>query len=121
MTGKYAKGRPLLELHLGTGGARIAEARSPELTRFVVEHGFADMYTNDALDQRARKIAMLASLITSASLPQLEWHTRGALESGLLNKAEIEQVVIQMTIYIGYPAAYNAMGVVKKVFEELEA
>jgi 4-carboxymuconolactone decarboxylase len=118
MSEKFEKGRPLIELHLGPGGLESAMAASPELTQFVTEHGFADMYTHDGLDQRARKVATLASLITSASLPQFEWHARGALASKLLTKEEIKQLVIQMTIYIGYPAAYNAMGVAKKVFAE---
>lgn len=118
MSEKFEQGKPFLELHLGPEGAKTAMANSPELTKFVVEHGFADMYTNEALDQRARKIATLASLVTSASLPQLEWHIRGALASKLLDQDEIRELIIQMTIYIGYPAAYNAMGVAKKVFAE---
>ncbi len=118
MSDQFEKGKPLAELHLGPGGLDAAMAASPALTQHVVSHGFADMYTNDALDQRARKLITLASLVTSASLPQFEWHTRGALASQLLTKAEIEQLIIQMTIYIGYPAAYNAMGAAKRVFAE---
>lgn len=118
MSEKFETGRKLAELHLSEEGLRRAMEVAPDLTTFVVEHGFADMYTNEALDQRSRKIATLASLITSASLPQLEWHIRGALVQKLLNAEEIQQLIVQMTIYIGYPAAYNAMGVAKRVFAE---
>jgi len=118
MNSKFEKGKRLAELHLGEEGFQRAMDAAPELTHLVVEHGFADMYTNDALDQRARKIATLASLITSASLPQLEWHIRGALVNNLLSMDEIKEIIIQMTIYIGYHAAYNAMGVAKRVFAE---
>jgi 4-carboxymuconolactone decarboxylase len=121
MSEKFDKGLPYLKLHLGEEGARRAMENSPELTQHVIEHGFADMYTNEALDQKSRKVATLASLITSASLPQLEWHLRGALENKLLTIGEVTQLIIQMTIYIGYPAAYNAMGVAKKVFAEFES
>jgi 4-carboxymuconolactone decarboxylase len=120
MTDKFEKGLPFLKLHLGEEGAKLAMENSPELTQLVVEHGFADMYTNESLDQKSRKIATLASLITSASLPQFEWHLRGALASQLLTAEEAKQLIIQMTIYIGFPAAYNAMGVAKKVFAEFE-
>lgn len=119
MSEKFEAGRKFAALHLGEEGLKRAMEKSPELTQFVVEHGFADMYPNEALDQRARKIATLASLVTSGSLPQLEWHIRGALESELLTQEEIRQLIIQMTIYIGYPAAYNAMGVANKVFADL--
>ena len=120
MNEKFDRGLPFLKLHLGEEGAKLAMENSPELTQFVVEHGFADMYTNDALDQKSRKVATLASLITSASLPQFEWHTRGAIERKLFTADEVKQLIIQMTIYIGFPAAYNAMGVAKKVFAEFE-
>ncbi len=120
MSEKFDRGLPFLKLHLGEEGAARAMENSPELTQFVVEHGFADMYTNDALDQKSRKIATLASLITSASLPQFEWHLRGALVNKLLTIEESKQLIVQMTIYIGFPAAYNAMGVAKKVFAEFE-
>jgi len=118
MSEKFEQGKPFAELHLGPAGLEAAMNASPDLTTFVVEHGFADMYPNDALDQRSRKLVTLASLVTSRSLPQLEWHIRGALASKLLAPEEIKQLIIQMTIYIGYPAAYNAMGVAKKVFAE---
>lgn len=118
MNEKYKKGKPLAELHLDKDGLKAADAVSPELTKFVVEHGFADMYTNEELDQRSRKIATIASLITSGNLPQLEWHIRGALKNVLVTKAEIKEIIIQMTIYIGYPAAFNAMSVANKVFSE---
>ncbi len=120
MSEKFDQGAPLAKLHLGDAGFERAMEIAPELTQMVVEHGFADMYTNDALDQRARKIATLASLITSASLPQLEWHIRGALVNDLLKAEEIHEIIAQMTIYIGFPAAYNALAVAKKVFAELE-
>jgi 4-carboxymuconolactone decarboxylase len=118
MSEKFDQGLPFLKLHLGEEGAKRAMENAPELTQFVVEHGFADFYTNEALDQKSRKVATLASLITSASLPQFEWHTRGALESSLLTKAEVLALIQQMTIYIGFPAAYNALAVAKKVFAE---
>lgn len=119
MTSSFDKGKPLAELHLGKRGVEAAEEASPELLRFVVEHGFADMYTDDSLDQKSRKGATIASLVTSGSLPQLEWHIRGALENDLMNQDEIRVLIIQMTIYIGYPAAFNAMQTANKVFDEM--
>ena len=108
----------MAELHLGVDGLRRAMEASAELTTHVINHGFADMYSSETLDQRARKISTLASLVTSASQPQLEWHIRGAISHGFLKKVEIEQLIAQMTIYIGYTAAYNGMAVAKRVFAE---
>ena len=115
---KFEQGKPFAELHLGKAGVEAAETASPELLKHVVEHGFADMYSDESLDQKSRKIAVIASLVTSGRLPQLEWHIRGALENNLVSKDEIKALIIQMTIYIGYPSAFNAMSVANKVFPE---
>lgn len=112
-------GRQLAELHLGKGGLENLDEFSSELGEYVIRHGFSDMYTNEALDQRARKIATIASLVTSGNQPQLAWHIRGALENDLLNEKEIREIIIQMTIYIGYPAAFNAMRTMKHIQEEI--
>src|SRR5690242_16478706 len=98
MSEKFDRGLPFLKLHLGEAGAAGAMENAAELTKFVVEHGYADFYTDDTLDQKTRKIVTLASLITSASLPQFEWHTRGAIESRLLTAAEVIALIQQMTI-----------------------
>ena len=120
MSDKFEQGKPLAKLHLGAAGIEAAEKVSPELLKFVVEHGFADMYTGGEFDQKSRKVATLASLVTSGNLPQLEWHIRGALENRLMNREEIKALIIQMTMYIGYPAAFSAMSVAGGVFAEFD-
>lgn len=119
MSAENGKGRKLAELHLGKEGLKVLDNFSSELGEFVIKHGFSDMYTRDALDQRARKIATIASLVTSGNLAQLGWHVRGALENNLLNADEIREIIIQMTIYIGYPAAFNAMRTTNETIEAM--
>ncbi len=121
MSGDSSKGREFAKLHLGEAGLRSLDEFSGELGEYVIKHGFNDMYTNEALDQRARKIATLASLVTSGNQPQLGWHIRGALENNLINKDEIRELIIQMTIYIGYPAAFNAMKTMNETLEAMQA
>lgn len=116
-----SKGRDYAKLHLGEAGLRSLDEFSGELGEYVIKHGFSDMYTNEALDQRARKIATLASLVTSGNQPQLGWHIRGALENNLMNKDEIRELIIQMTIYIGYPAAFNAMKTMNETLEAMQS
>ncbi|MCS3902854.1 4-carboxymuconolactone decarboxylase [Methylohalomonas lacus] len=120
MSSQHDKGRELAELHLGKAGLDSLDQFSPELGDYVIRHGFSDMYTNEALDQRARKIATLASLVTSGNQPQLGWHIRGALENNMLSVDEIREIIVQMTIYIGYPAAFNAMRTMNETLKSME-
>ncbi len=46
--------------------------------------------------QKSRKIATIASLVTSGNLPQLEWHIKGALENDLVSKEEIKQIGLKL-------------------------
>ncbi len=121
MTREHSKGRELAELHLGKAGMESLDRFSPELGDYVIRHGFSDMYTNEALDQRARKIATIASLVTSGNQAQLGWHIRGALENNLLNVDEIREIIVQMTIYIGYPAAFNSMRTLNDTLQAMES
>ncbi len=49
--------------------------------------------------------------------PQLKVHINGALNVGC-SKQEIVEVIIQMSVYAGFPAALNGMTAAKEVFAE---
>jgi 4-carboxymuconolactone decarboxylase len=49
--------------------------------------------------------------------PQLKVHIHGALNVGC-TPAEIVEVMLQMAVYAGFPAAINAINVARDVFNE---
>ena len=51
------------------------------------------------------------------ALPQLKVHIHGALNVGC-NREEIVEIIIQMAVYAGFPAALNAMNAAREVFAE---
>ncbi|WP_316356882.1 carboxymuconolactone decarboxylase family protein [Candidatus Neptunichlamydia sp. REUL1] len=73
-----------------------------------------EIYAREGLDQKSRKIATIAS----GNTPQIKWHISGGFDSGVITKREVEEVIIQMVLYIGFPQTLNAMKVARKVFEE---
>jgi 4-carboxymuconolactone decarboxylase len=89
---------------------------APDFSRFVVEFAFGDVYTRPGLDPKSRQIATIASLATLGNAqPQLEAHIQGALNVGC-TRQEIVEVLMQMAIYAGFPAAINALLAAKEVF-----
>jgi hypothetical protein len=46
-------------------------------------------------------------------------HIHGALNVGV-SRQEIIEIIIQMAVYAGFPAALNAMYVAKEVFMEID-
>ena len=63
-------------------------------------------------------IATIASLVTLGNAKsQLKTHINNALNVGL-TKEEIVEIILQMAVYAGFPAALNAMYEAKEVFNK---
>jgi 4-carboxymuconolactone decarboxylase len=93
---------------------------SPDFARYIIEFPFGDIYSRDGLDPKSREIAIVASLVTMGNaLSQLKVHINGALNVGC-SRTEIIEVIIQMAVYAGFPAALNGLIAAKEVFDELE-
>jgi 4-carboxymuconolactone decarboxylase len=53
------------------------------------------------------------------ALSQLKVHINGALDVGC-SRTEVVEVIIQMAVYAGFPAALNGLSAAKEVFDERE-
>jgi len=110
------------EIH-GEAGIEVLkslEAASPELARFTVEFAFGDVYRGGALTTQQQQIATIAALVVLGhAQPQLRVHIRGALNVGC-TRAQVMQVIVQMAVYGGFPAALNAAFTAKSLFDELD-
>lgn len=93
-------------------------AVAPDFARWIVESAYSDVLGRPQLPLRDREIATLAALATLGNAPtQLRAHVEGALNVGL-SREEIVEVLMQMAIYAGVPAAINAMRIAAEVFAE---
>lgn len=123
MTDRLEQGLANLRKIDGEAGERVIDSLreiSPDLARYTVEYPFADIYARPGLGLREREIATIAALTAMGTAqPQLKVHIRAGLNVGL-TKSEIEEIIIQMSVYAGFPAALNAMQVAKEVFAGLD-
>ncbi len=93
---------------------------APDLARFVAEFAYGDIYARPGLDQKSREIATVAALTALGNAPlQLQSHIEGAINSGC-TREEVVEVIIQMAVYAGFPAAINGMVNAKEVFAKLD-
>ena len=95
------------------------EVASPDLTRCLVEFPFGDIYTRSVLDLKTREMLTVAAL-TVLGFPQAELkdHIRGALNVGCTPQ-QILEIILQMAVYAGFPAALEAVKTSASVFHEL--
>ncbi len=118
---RYNRGIEKLKEIDGEGGVRVLELLkdvAPDLGKYVIEFPFGDVYSRPGLDLKSREIATVAALTALGNAaPQLKVHVNGALNVGC-TKEEIIEVIIQMAVYAGFPAALNGMFAAKEVFAE---
>jgi len=90
---------------------------APDFATYVFEFSFGDIYSRAGLGLREREIATIAALAALGNAtPQLKVHIEAGLNVGL-NENEIVEVLIQMAVYAGFPAALNGLFAAKDVFQ----
>ena len=120
-TQRYERGWKKLEEIDGEAGKNVMESLkdiAPDLGRYIIEFPFGDVYSRPGLDLKAREIATVAALAALGNArPQLKVHIHGALNVGC-TREEIIEIMIQMAVYAGFPAALNGVFAAKEVFAE---
>ena len=121
---RFERGRKILyEIHAENGHKAIERMKetSPDFARYVQEYAYGDIYARPGLDLRSRQIATLSALIALGFAErELHAHIQAGLKHGL-SKDEILEIIIQMSVYAGFPAAVNALHAAEKVFAENES
>jgi len=113
---RYQRGLVKLAEVDGEAGERVIESLAdlaPDLGRYIVEFAFGDLYSRPGLDLRSREIATVAALTAMGTArPQLEVHLGAALNVGC-TRAELVEVILQMSAYAGFPAALNGIAALR--------
>ncbi len=116
---RYTIGREMLQRVDGKGGDAVVNSLkdiAPDFARYLIEFPFGDIYARPGLDLRSREIATIAALTALGNAaPQLKVHIAAGLNVGLTQE-EITEVIMQMEVYAGFPAALNGLIAAKEVF-----
>jgi len=120
---RYQRGWQKLKEIDGEAGERVIESLrdiAPDFAKYIIEFPFGDIYSRPALDLKSREIAVVAALTALGNAtPQLKVHIQGALNVGC-SKQEVVEIIMQMAVYAGFPAALNGLFAAKEVFAERE-
>ena len=122
-TSRYQRGLAKLQEIDGQAGTKVLDSLAdiaPDFARYLIEFPFGDIYSRPGLDLRSREIAVVAALTAMGNAaPQLKVHIEGALNVGV-SRDEVVEVIMQMAVYAGFPAALNALLSAKEVFAARE-
>jgi len=112
------------------GAARLAEMGhnspitnrldeiAPDMTRYIHEFAFGDIHSRPGLDKKFRELVILSAIAALGHAPlELKSHVTMALNVGW-TRTEIVEALMQLTVYVGFPTAINAIFTAKEVFDE---
>jgi len=116
---RFERGAAALARIDGRAGQNVIDALAdvaPDFARYLIEFPFGDIYSRPGLGLREREIATIAALAALGNAaPQLKVHIEAGLNVGL-SREEIVEILMQMAVYAGFPAALNGLFAAKEVF-----
>ena len=88
------------------------------LQELVTEYCWGAVWGRPGLDHKTRSMLNLA-MISALNRPhEVKAHVRGAINNGL-TKDQIMEVLLQVAIYCGVPAAVDSFRIARETFKEL--
>ena len=101
-----------MRAHISSGGFASAIARNSMV------HAYTDCWSRPGLTRQQRSLVTIAALIGLRQPNELRNHIRIGVANGLTVR-EIEEILIQLSTYVGYPAIASATTAVVEVLREL--
>jgi 4-carboxymuconolactone decarboxylase len=124
----FERGIALMRAVLGDAAADAALARhetaladgTAERVDYAVEVAWGFMLQRPELRLRDRALVLLAGDVVQLRREALRDHVRLALYAGL-TRAEIDEVLFQLSQYCGFPTTREASAIVRELFAEIDA
>lgn len=118
---KHEQGMAVRREVLGDAHVDRATANADEFTQpfqdFITRYAWGEVWTRPGLTRAERSMITLTALATLRQDEELAMHTRAALRNGLTPE-QIREVLLQVAVYAGVPAANRAFAVAQKVLAE---
>ena len=119
----YDKGREIRAAVLGEAYVAKAMANADDfsgpLQDLVTEYCWGAVWGRDGLPLKTRSMLNLAMLAVLNRPNELTTHVKGALTNGV-TREEIREILLQVAIYGGVPAAVDSFRIARAAFDEIE-
>jgi 4-carboxymuconolactone decarboxylase len=117
----YERGMAVRRAVLGDAHVDRAEANKTEFDadfqRYITEMAWGSMWARDGLECKTRHLITIALMAALGKEHELAMHIRATKNTGV-TKDEVKEVLLQVAVYAGVPAANSAFAVAKRVYAE---
>jgi 4-carboxymuconolactone decarboxylase len=90
---------------------------APDMSQFIIQFAFGDIYSRPGLDPKSRQVATIAALTALGNAkPQLKFHIGAALNIGLTPR-EVIEVMYVTSVFAGFPSGLNGINAAREVVQ----
>lgn len=118
-----ARGMAVRRQVLGDAHVDRATAGTTEFTApfqdLITRYAWGEVWSRPGLTRAERSMITLTALAVLRQEEELAMHVRAALRNGL-SRGQISEVLLQVAIYAGVPAANRAFAIAQRVLDELQ-
>lgn len=119
---RFEEGMQIRREVLGDDHVDRAEANKTamdaDFQRFISETAWGTIWARPGLDRKTRHLITIAMIAALGKEHELAMHIRATPNTGI-TPDEVKEVLMQVAIYAGVPAANTAMAIAKNVYLEL--
>ena len=119
----FDKGMAVRKSVLGAEYVARAEANKTDFDadwqQYATEHAWGAVWTRPGLEKRTRSMLTIAMLAALGRHEELGAHIRATRNTGV-SRDEVKEVLLQVAVYAGAPAANAAFAIAKRVYKEME-
>jgi 4-carboxymuconolactone decarboxylase len=120
---RYNQGLEVRRQVLGDAHVDRAQANTTsfdaDFQRFITESAWGSVWSRPGLDRESRQMITIAILAALGKEHELALHLRATQNTGVTPE-QVKEVLLQVAVYAGVPAANTAVAIAKKVFSELD-
>ncbi|HEY3748244.1 MAG TPA: 4-carboxymuconolactone decarboxylase [Pseudonocardiaceae bacterium] len=124
MTDPYSAGMTVRREVLGDAHVDRASGAADEFTsdfqEFITRYAWGSVWTRPGLERQTRSCITVAMLAALGHHNELDLHVRAALRNGV-TKEELREVLLQVAIYAGVPAANTAFAIARRAIDAFDA
>ena len=103
------------DAHVDQSNASTTEF-TEEFMAFITRYAWGDVWSRSGLEKKTRSLLNLAMLAALNRESEFKLHVKGALNNGATSD-DIKEVLFQVSIYAGVPAALSAFQWAKDVMD----
>ena len=94
-----------------------ATAFTEDFQTHITQHAWGAVWTRPGLDRKTRSMLTIALLAALGHHEELKLHVRATRHTGV-SPDEVKEILLQVAVYAGVPAANTAFGLARETYGE---